>query len=851
MPIEYKDGDGAQALDQQQDYNRWQYSVVDGCAVSPGTNDMTVQVAAGTILFGGTKVDVSAQDNVALDPADSTYPRKDLIYLDSDGTLQVERGGPEPAKPSTNVRFQTRRPAPPELTSTDAVVVAEVWVEDGVGDIASADVRDRRFESDLAAATARADELYTPDREPDVIVRELDGGDYVVLDDAEKITTTSSGPTAVETGIDNLPTDGTLALEGTFTFTDDSDTVQVYQDGSGDVTVDGDITILGWNATIESYIGNNRGNDTPASSFARFHGEQVDTVDLSSDAAEGDETFDLNDVSNIQEDYLVVIRHDVRTQDASDSNDWYESQLALVRSTDSNSSQITTYESALYDYNTADSARVEVMDPIEVDIHGLDIVGNGRQTKEWSFGIKWGYKPRITGIHTEEVGSKGPQTRQCYAPTFKNNVSKNMHLGGDGYGIQIGGCHAPVVKDNLGIDCRHFINITGGTPLSTSPLVQGNMFVETDVTIRNSVSALVEGNYLYDSNITCNVESQTVRSNVLVGDGVIQDRSQAGHIDSYVIEGNTFRKSDRASVSLRNEDVTGYDEIVIRGNEITGQSDAAQIWINDYAIKRCIIEDNVITATGDRAGILVADRATCDELRVAGNHIEDVSNAWEALDIQGQDGAVITDNVLRDIETGGGAGAIRVIDCTEADIKRNRVEDPNDVSWAGLDLVNVNNDLAGTVVADNDFSDVPGTVINEDGTVDVSYYDNLGNYGQREPMNSVPTGVRNGQTYLDDGTNRDDDAVGYRKYDGSNWQDIAAKEQNSGDDSQSGDGSATSFTIAHGLSTTPTYVDVTPSTEDAIADHYVTADGTNITINYAAAPPSGTDNLGWWWEAEV
>lgn len=74
---------------------------------------------------------------------------------------------------------------------------------------------------------------------------------------------------------------------------------------------------------------------------------------------------------------------------------------------------------------------------------------------------------------------------------------------------------------------------------------------------------------------------------------------------------------------------------------------------------------------------------------------------------------------------------------------------------------------------------------------------------------------------------------------------------NRGNDTQSGDGTSTTFTIAHGLDGTPKYVDVKPGTEDASTDFWLDAGGTNITINYAAAPPSGTNNLSWYWEAEL
>lgn len=62
----------------------------------------------------------------------------------------------------------------------------------------------------------------------------------------------------------------------------------------------------------------------------------------------------------------------------------------------------------------------------------------------------------------------------------------------------------------------------------------------------------------------------------------------------------------------------------------------------------------------------------------------------------------------------------------------------------------------------------------------------------------------------------------------------------------SGDGTTTTFTLQHDLGATPASVDVTPLTEDAVADHYVTAvSATSIDLTYAAAPPSGTDNLEW------
>jgi hypothetical protein len=67
----------------------------------------------------------------------------------------------------------------------------------------------------------------------------------------------------------------------------------------------------------------------------------------------------------------------------------------------------------------------------------------------------------------------------------------------------------------------------------------------------------------------------------------------------------------------------------------------------------------------------------------------------------------------------------------------------------------------------------------------------------------------------------------------------------------SGDGTRTQFTIAHGLASTPSKILVTPGSSDAKGAFYVTADSSNIYVNYATAPPSGTNNVVLYWYAEI
>ena len=81
---------------------------------------------------------------------------------------------------------------------------------------------------------------------------------------------------------------------------------------------------------------------------------------------------------------------------------------------------------------------------------------------------------------------------------------------------------------------------------------------------------------------------------------------------------------------------------------------------------------------------------------------------------------------------------------------------------------------------------------------------------------------------------------------------INYKTYNSGVATFSGDGSTTEFKIEHGLVSTPSKYSVVPLSSDAMSYSFtVTVNSTHIIITYDTAPPSGTDNLKFYWEAEV
>src|SRR3989304_3852001 len=118
--------------------------VISGLAVAQrgaGAN-MSVDVASGKARVNGTIRTFSSTTNVVISASDPTNPRKDLIVINSAGTLIARTGTAAAADPVANTKRETFSPDPPEMTAGD-IVLAEVWVGAGVTSILTADISDR------------------------------------------------------------------------------------------------------------------------------------------------------------------------------------------------------------------------------------------------------------------------------------------------------------------------------------------------------------------------------------------------------------------------------------------------------------------------------------------------------------------------------------------------------------------------------------------------------------------------------------------------------------------------------------------------------------------------------------
>ena len=104
---------------------------------------MTVVVAAGRAFVNEQLREFDTSTDVTLSTADPNNPRKDIIIINSSGTISKITGTAEAAQPAAQTGPKTFRPRPAAISS-NSIILAEIWVEAGETAILNADITDRR-----------------------------------------------------------------------------------------------------------------------------------------------------------------------------------------------------------------------------------------------------------------------------------------------------------------------------------------------------------------------------------------------------------------------------------------------------------------------------------------------------------------------------------------------------------------------------------------------------------------------------------------------------------------------------------------------------------------------------------
>jgi hypothetical protein len=130
MPLTFENYDGFAGLHLEQVYRSlsdtgWLNGLVPSLNSTDSAN--RIDYTSGDAFVDGVEHNISA-GSIDLPDGDGQYPRVDVIYVDSAGSVQSEQGPPRQVKPDGAVARKAYQPEPPDLDGITGAVIAAVWV---------------------------------------------------------------------------------------------------------------------------------------------------------------------------------------------------------------------------------------------------------------------------------------------------------------------------------------------------------------------------------------------------------------------------------------------------------------------------------------------------------------------------------------------------------------------------------------------------------------------------------------------------------------------------------------------------------------------------------------------------
>lgn len=118
------------------------YGILTGCDVhQKATPAMGVTIDAGTVMYNGAYLVVAGGD-IAIDASSASYPRFDIVYINSSGSAVVAKGTAASILPSLETAFKKMTTPYPNPSIPTGVILARIYVAAGVTTILNAAIDD-------------------------------------------------------------------------------------------------------------------------------------------------------------------------------------------------------------------------------------------------------------------------------------------------------------------------------------------------------------------------------------------------------------------------------------------------------------------------------------------------------------------------------------------------------------------------------------------------------------------------------------------------------------------------------------------------------------------------------------
>lgn len=292
MTLEITNGGGAQTLDIKQP--EWQDRgwAVLGDVSTPGSGPLAMSINTGALGDGNAALSIASGDvlvdgeivsyaggTIDIDTG-SAEARKDLIWIDNTGSIEVEKGQPATPEPTSASRFGTWTPGVPFPPTTPATCIGVVYVAGNATAVSTEDLQDRRLSANAVLSSMRAEQAVLADQasQPDAVsdkrvlyAKGSDGNIYKVNPDGSEEQLGGGGGIFEDTDADDIYEQTT----GQGIQTPSVSTVELFTNPAGailkqssDQTIpSGTLTELSWDASTE--------RNTSAPSFADLSNNQI------------------------------------------------------------------------------------------------------------------------------------------------------------------------------------------------------------------------------------------------------------------------------------------------------------------------------------------------------------------------------------------------------------------------------------------------------------------------------------------------------------------------------------------------------------------------------------------------
>ena len=601
---------------------------------------------------------------------------------------------------------------PVDDTDAPETSTTKEYVDTGLGE--KADAQGGTIGDVTPAEVIHVENLHSKDQEPDVIVRELDSGEYVANSSTGEIQRGTDGTAVLQAGVDACPDGGTVIAKGSYS-------------PSSPIYIGGDKLVKG-SATFDLNA------DTYA--FTLADGIVDTTVTVAADVAPRQNRISVSDAAPFSPGDIAIIQRDEGFGDRGKKTEAHR-----VFEVDETNDILGFQEGVYFEYPTTDNAIVERIDAETGHLADVTIRSPDNTGSYMGVFVSYGADCTVKNVSFEDIGQRALRLQHSYGAVVRGNHFARCLMTGSGYGVDVRYASAETrIIDNKFDSCRHAVAHTpspqgssNGMPRST--FIIGNQahgshksstFDAHDGTvswflINNSFSGSENDGIITgakDTYVIGNVYRGTDDDDAGNEGGFLRDRTPSMEDPQIVAKGNVLRHPGNIEPFRIYNAAQGWKLVDISDNDVLDPDSNSSVMRFDGTINNLVVENNTVDCEGPNGSTMTRrfirgnTSLTVNSFSICGNTLRHLNHNPIELAGGTLSNGTIESNRLIECGWSDYRIAFELGDVNNCSLSNNYVYDP-----AGYfdTIVDVGVDSADNIITDNKFR-TDAVPINDSGT---------------------------------------------------------------------------------------------------------------------------------------